>query len=274
MIRNRLKLFFQILFIVLLINQIFIFGACFAPYCIAAALPHTGVIAFLIISFFGDKINLGIFGDFSNAIDGAARKANEHIEAQKNGLEYPSQKPTTQEKSKNFQHTQSKKHLKRKGDIYELFIGNQFEVKGELVIYNGFIRGYEDGGVDVASISPANRTINLIQCKNWENRPLKLRDVQEIYRKLHEHPFDFLDLSAKDIYSFQSQKFDIGTIQQTINDTKKNLDHYTIRKTLYITSDKVVEPEIGKHLTMLQQNIFRYKDMKIVVKQSREGDDY
>ncbi len=37
--------------IVILINQIFIFGACFAPYCIIAALPHTSVIAILFTYF-------------------------------------------------------------------------------------------------------------------------------------------------------------------------------------------------------------------------------
>jgi len=222
--------------------------------------------------FFGHKVHLGIFGDFFKDIEESARLASEHIEANKKGLEYSSQGPVSRGKSKNFRHTQSNKRLKKKGDIYELFIGNQFEEKGELVIYNGFMQGYKDGGVDVASISQQNRTINLIQCKNWENRALKLHDVQEIYRKLHEHPFDFLDLAANDICSFQTKQFDIDTIQHIINDAKKNLNHHTILKTLYIASDKVVEPEIGKHLTMLKPNIFRYKDMKIVVKQSREGD--
>lgn len=36
---------------VILINQIVIFGACFAPYCLIAALPHTGIIAALITYF-------------------------------------------------------------------------------------------------------------------------------------------------------------------------------------------------------------------------------
>lgn len=40
--------FIYVWVIVLLINQIFIFGACFYPTCILAALPHTGIIAFLI----------------------------------------------------------------------------------------------------------------------------------------------------------------------------------------------------------------------------------
>ncbi len=45
-------------FFVILANQIFIFGACFAGYCLLAALPHTFVIAALITYFYlsdGDK---------------------------------------------------------------------------------------------------------------------------------------------------------------------------------------------------------------------------
>jgi len=41
--------------IVILVNQIAIFGACFAPYCLIAALPHTGVIAALITFFMRDQ---------------------------------------------------------------------------------------------------------------------------------------------------------------------------------------------------------------------------
>jgi len=47
----NLQTFFVTWIIILLINQIFIFGACFAPYCLLAALPHTGVIAGLIVYF-------------------------------------------------------------------------------------------------------------------------------------------------------------------------------------------------------------------------------
>ncbi len=42
--------------VVLIANQLFIFGACFAPYCLVAGLPHTGVIAALI-TYFMDESN-------------------------------------------------------------------------------------------------------------------------------------------------------------------------------------------------------------------------
>lgn len=36
---------------VLIVNQLFIFHACFAPYCLIAAMPHTLVIAAIILYF-------------------------------------------------------------------------------------------------------------------------------------------------------------------------------------------------------------------------------
>lgn len=265
LLSGKLKLFFTIWFFVLLVNQIFIFHACFAPYCVVAALPHTGVIAFLLTRVFGHKVNSGIFGDFLNDIEKVAEQARKHIEANEKGLEYPSKEAASAGKSSNFRRKPEQNHLKKKGDRYERFVGNQLEEKGELVIYNGFIRDYEDGGVDVASISPEKRTVNLIQCKNWENRTLTLRDVQTIYRKLQAHPFDFLDLSAEQIRSQQTRKFDIGRIRKIMSDARGGLKHHTVRKTLYISSDKVVDLEVGKHLAMIKPNIYRYEDMKIVV---------
>lgn len=50
-IKENLQSFFVIWLILIVLNQIFIFGACFAPYCLIAALPHTGLIAGLIVFF-------------------------------------------------------------------------------------------------------------------------------------------------------------------------------------------------------------------------------
>jgi hypothetical protein len=50
-VRN-VKRFFGVWLVILIANQLFIFGACFAPHCLAAALPHTLVIA-LLINLFG-----------------------------------------------------------------------------------------------------------------------------------------------------------------------------------------------------------------------------
>ena len=50
-IKENLQDFFVIWGVLVVVNQIFIFHACFALYCIMAALPHTGVIAGAIIYF-------------------------------------------------------------------------------------------------------------------------------------------------------------------------------------------------------------------------------
>lgn len=47
-IKDNLSFFLITWVIILVLNQVFIFGACFAPYCLAAALPHTGLIAGVI----------------------------------------------------------------------------------------------------------------------------------------------------------------------------------------------------------------------------------
>jgi hypothetical protein len=47
---------FLVLWIAIIIaNQIFLFGACFAPYCLVAALPHTGFIAALLMYFINNE---------------------------------------------------------------------------------------------------------------------------------------------------------------------------------------------------------------------------
>lgn len=155
--------------------------------------------------------------------------------------------------------------LKAKGDKYERYIGKRFEEKGDLVIYNGFIRDYEDGGVDIASISIDAKTINLIQCKHWSLKVLELDHIKNIYEKLNTHNLDFLRLRADQIIEHLSALKQNHEIEELLTTARKNKKNLQIRKTLYISSDKVVDLEIGKHLTMMQANIFRYQDMKIVV---------
>jgi hypothetical protein len=50
-ITSNFQKFLVVWVIVILVNQLAIFGACFAPYCLIAALPHTGIIAALITFF-------------------------------------------------------------------------------------------------------------------------------------------------------------------------------------------------------------------------------
>ncbi len=48
-IKEILQAFLILWGVIIVLNQVFIFGACFAPYCIIAALPHTAFIAGIII---------------------------------------------------------------------------------------------------------------------------------------------------------------------------------------------------------------------------------
>ena len=52
---NNFQTFLVTWVVILIVNQLFIFGACFAPYCLIAGLPHTGVIAAIVTYFMIEK---------------------------------------------------------------------------------------------------------------------------------------------------------------------------------------------------------------------------
>jgi len=166
-----------------------------------------------------------------------------------------------QYKNNNFKHKNYKKSnfKQKKGDKYEKHIGKHFEEKEGLVIYNGLIRRFEDKGVDLIYIN--SEEIHLIQCKNWNNKILKEYHLKEIYNKLSNYDFDYKYLSPQEIQKYLQNYKNLEEIKYYLNVTPKK-----IRKTLYISSDKVVDLEIGKYLTLIKPNIFKYKDLKIVLK--------
>jgi ribosomal protein S27AE len=56
---KNFQVFLVLWAVIIIANQLFIFGACFAPYCLIAALPHTLVISLLTNHFILlDKSNL------------------------------------------------------------------------------------------------------------------------------------------------------------------------------------------------------------------------
>ena len=216
--------------IVLLVNQLVLFHGCFSPGCLIAALPHTGIIAYLYTAF--------------------VWKPEEELAEEK----------IFRKKVKSEEELKSDP-LKMKGDAYEKFIGKKLEEKGELVIYNGLIRGMEDRGVDIISLSSREEVINLIQCKNWTHMKMELSHIKEIYIKLTLYTLDFHQLDAQTINTYLHSKKEKNEIDATIDEAR----HYgKIRKTLYVASENVINPEIGKHLKMIKPNIFRYENMKIV----------
>lgn len=241
LIKANTKFFFITWGIVLLVNQIFIFGGCFASYCIVAALPHTGVISAVIV-----YLNF--------------QEEKEQIRKKERFNE--SQHPAKNEKAD---------PLKEMGDAYEKEIGKAFECKGDFVIYNGLIRGFSDGGVDLIVISPNSESINFVQCKNWQNKNMEYQHICDVYDKLTNYvsninisgvlSFYYLKHS-KDIQKNLSYKKEHGEIASIFKSAYK---YNNIRKTLYISTDKVLDPDINQYIKMIKPNIFRYKDMKIVI---------
>ena len=152
--------------------------------------------------------------------------------------------------------------LKARGDAYELFIGRQFELNGDLVIYNGFLRGYGDNGVDLIVISRRNRSVNLVQCKHWRRFSITVERVAEVYDKLSRYQPDYHELDSESINFYLAITRPAREIRQWLEESRS----FILRKTLYIASERVVELTLGEHLTMTGENIFRYKDMKMVVK--------
>ena len=241
LIKANAKFFFITWGIVLLVNQIFIFGGCLAPYCIVAALPHTGVISAVIVYLYFQE-----------------EKKEKTIQQERS---YESQYTSNNDKAD---------PLKEMGDAYEKEIGKEFESKGDFVIYNGLISGVADGGVDLIVISPDSQSINLVQCKNWHKMKMEHHHISSVYDKLTNY-----SSNIKYSIGYIVVKYSYVALQKHLhykkecdeiaNILKASSNYTNIRKTLYIATDKVVDLDVGQHLTMIKPSIFRYKDMKIVI---------
>lgn len=241
LIKANAKFFFITWGIVLLINQIFIFGGCLAPYCIVAALPHTGVISAVIVYLYFQ--------------------------------EEKKEKTIQQERSYESQYTSNNDKvdpLKEIGDAYEKEIGKEFESKGDFVIYNGLISGVADGGIDLIVISPDSQSINLVQCKNWHKMKMEHHHISSVYDKLTNYASN-INYSIGYIvvkYSYVALQKHLHykkELDEIANILKATKNYTNIRKTLYISTDKVLDPDINQYIKMIKPNIFRYKDMKIVI---------
>lgn len=155
---------------------------------------------------------------------------------------------------------------KEKGDSYEKYIGKKLESKGQLVIYNGFIHGYDDEGVDIISISPTTKTINLIQCKNWTNMKMELSHIQEIYKKLNDYDVSFYEFDYDIIKKFLQIDQKIA-----IDEVLEKARYYSrIQKTLYIATTKNLDFDIDNNLMRKKYNIYHYKDMDVVADRAYE----
>ena len=169
-------------------------------------------------------------------------------------------------KEKKNPKAKEKDFLKEKGDIYEKFIGQIFEKKGELVIYNGFIYGYADKGVDVISICVKRKTIHLIQCKDWGYKRMFLDDMEEIYQKLSLFTVETMTKNSRAIKKYLKIKKNLPVIESIL---EKDKSKFKVIKILYMSSAEVIDVKIGRQFKQIKSNIFAYKDMKIVIKKGK-----
>jgi hypothetical protein len=181
----------------------------------------------------------------------------------------------------------SENTLKAKGDRYEAAIGLAYENKGDLVIYNGFIKGMKDQGVDLVAISTRNKSIHLIQCKNWVNRQISSDTLQEIYNKLDQYkPYGFSVDNIHSALGFLQKPQNYETrFKSFINDSesieginptfenfrniinKANKQNYPIYKVLYIPKVESLD-STAIDLTLKKSseiNSLSYRDMSIVI---------
>lgn len=161
--------------------------------------------------------------------------------------------------------------LKEMGDAYEKEIGKAFEAKGYFVIYNGLIKGFADGGVDLIVISSNTQSINFVQCKNWQKKKMDYHNIKSVYDNLTDYSSNINIAGMLSIYIFKystalQEHLYYKKERDEIARIFKSAYNYTnIRKTLYIATCQVIDLEVRQQLTMTKPNTFHYKDMKIII---------
>ena len=93
-----------------------------------------------------------------------------------------------------------------------------------------------------------------------------LNDIENIYEKLNMFDLSRISKNENAVSKHLQTKLLTEEIKEALRTNKKE---FTLRKTLYASSDKVIDIAIGEKLTMIKSNIFRYKDMKIVLRDMR-----
>lgn len=157
-----------------------------------------------------------------------------------------------------------KEPLKKQGDLYETYIGKQFEKKRDLVIYNGFIHGHNDHGVDLVCFSKKNKTVNIIQCKNWHHRQFTLSNIEDVYKQLNLFEKYRIYSSIK-LHESINLYLDKPWLVRDILRLEIEIPEFKVHKTLYLSNENIVDLEVGEHLKVMGKNIFKYKNMKMVI---------
>lgn len=244
-VTENLGAFFVLWGVIILLNQFFLFQGCFNPDCILAALPHTGVIALILLPLL--------------------------LKDQKIPPKEYSYESTKSLDMEQYHNNNQNYSLKEIGDSYEKEIGKLFESKRDFVIYNGLIKGFDDGGVDLIVISPNTQSINFIQCKNWQKKKMDYHHIKSVYDKLTDYSSNINIAGMLSIYIFkyssalQEHLYYKKERNEIASIFKSSYNYTNIIKTLYISTDQVIAPDLRQQLTITEPNTFHYKDMKIVI---------
>lgn len=259
-ITEEFQTFLVIWVVVLLVNQLFIFHGCFAPYCLIAALPHTGVIAALLTFWLRHSSKDSSTQEYPWETSFTEDEAKPTIQKRDLSIEKPDPVYDWVKQEAYKELIRELEPLKSMGDAYEIHIGRKFERKGDLVIYNGLLRGFKDQGVDLIVISRKDRSVNLVQCKNWKKYEFTVEHLFSIYNRLSHYRPDFYDLPADGIRHYLA----ISLTDEEISTLLEASRNYVTRKSLYLASIEVLNNQAFAQLTHVDRNIYRYKDLKIV----------
>jgi hypothetical protein len=202
-IKENLEAFFIIWGVILVLNQAVIFGGCFAPYCILAALPHTGFLAFILSMFI---------------IKNEKNKNNEDVEKTKKTTASTSV-PTDEEQLS---------ELTRRWQTDFSFVPTDEEL--DILIY-----GVQSNSVNQNNTESIKKEVKPIP-KNINNeeaqRQSELNQLNIQYSKLIQEYYSVASHKAKivqTINDFEKNKFDsIGEITLKILELKKNDSYRSI----------------------------------------------
>lgn len=174
-------------------------------------------------------------------------------------------------KNKNFQKTKKKKKtaytkdkdiLVQMGNHYESLVGRDFEEKSDLVIYNGFIKGNQDAGIDLIAFN--KNIIYLIQCKNWHRMELHIDKLEQIYLKLSNYKLTCFEINPKEIQKHLQKKkilkdIEILLLKMKLNKNKK------IEKYLFLSKEEVITKHVKARLKKINNYLYKYKDMNLII---------
>lgn len=142
---------------------------------------------------------------------------------------------------------------------YKQYIGEKFEQKGDFVIYNYFLENAYKG-FDMITLSCSSKYINFIKCKYWKNKSITESRIEKVYQKLNDYVLYRQSTDGKELGDLLGMKLYECGVKSTTEISKL----FSIRKILYIAKGKTINLEENKNIIKIKDNIFRYKDMKIV----------